>query len=1161
MPIGEEIAVTVVAHFIADHIKMQLGGRVAPIDQAIADTARAHPDIEGLETTLRNWLRQPSVVAHLQRLASGFAGPAQMPLGDLVSAMVGEETGFAMLADTEQTARAIVRTFLDSLRAAYWGLPEFGLPAIGNRLDCIVDAIGTLPALHSALKHQYDHAESAYTRAEFPVAKTLFESLLLTLETFPGDTRELRVKVRTNLARIGLQLDDKQDAILHIGEALRLDPSSPKTRTNWAVALLLQQKPSDALKYLELIEADACRILEYWSARAEALLHLGRTNEAIATIERSSPDDHPADREFTIGLFHMHAGQYGIAASHFARALDTQPDRPEFLAAHAEALLIPITNKINQSDSPRSTPSDDATLSAVIAEFDKARSGFEKSGRPKKAVKVQIAIGATLMAQGKFDLALQRLYPLSLAPDPDPELWRNLGTAYLSSGKPSEAVAPLERAVELGERLNEPQLLFAAYMVSGNANHARSFAEARSAGGITRHSLPWHLRKAEALRAMRKWTEAQKVLDDVRTVFADDPQVLLQIAEHYEATGETEKAEENYRRALECAPAGRLQARIRLTYGNFLGKERQFSKAAEVWEPIVRPDHPEELLVRYCIALYNSGQLAEILPIAANIRGQEVPEKLADIFASAHEGLNNLDEAILWLKYLGDIYGNKTDYLVRLAIDAFRRGRREEAVELLDGTRHRVNAPSELMAFAQAYASVERCEQALELALQALNAAPEDPDITAAYVTLFGSVTRSGLPDPQEKYIIAYQNTLREFSSRFPDSTHIRSIIVKPDDIAPILQMLDQTAKRGDLAIQLYREQRFPLCVFSQMLGRDVYETWLRVISDDQLQLLTAFGTSDEAMAAEAVLSASPTLVVDLVSLFTNALLGTLSILAEQATIYVEQSILDELHRLQAQRQGSDEGYMLAGKIGDQYTRYEVSADEARRIRVALDQATEFVERHAIVTGLSAQLTADDEKCAQLLGEPGIRTLLLAREKSLPVLTDDKAFGELGRQIYATTAVNTQAVLVHLVRAGSLDRLRYDRAVVKLVHAGYTHVMVDAQQIFQTMAEHAFQITPQLSSVLRSIESPKTSVESAARVTADTLKLLFIERLPAFTREAMTLYMLDLLTRYHNPGQALTELRQALAQTMGRLLVLQLREIELYIRWWERQPVVLTTIS
>jgi hypothetical protein len=294
--------------------------------------------------------------------------------------------------------------------------------------------------------------------------------------------------------------------------------------------------------------------------------------------------------------------------------------------------------------------------------------------------------------------------------------------------------------------------------------------------------------------------------------------------------------------------------------------------------------------------------------------------------------------------------------------------------------------------------------------------------------------------------------------------------------------------------------------------------------------------------------------------LFTNALLGTLSILGEQAKVYVEQSTLDELHHLQTNRQGSDQGYMVAGKVGDQYTRYDVSADEARGIRAALDQATEFVERHAIVTGLSSQLTADDQKHVQLLGEPGVRTLLLAREKSLPMLTDDKAFGELGRQLYATTGVNTQAVLAHLVGKGLLDRPRYDRAVVKRVHAEYTHVMVDAQQIYQTMAEQAFQITRQVSSVLRSIEAPTTSVESAARVTAEILKMLFIEQLPAFTREAMTFYLLDLLTRYHNLGQALAELRRALAQIMGRLLVLQQSEIELCIRRWERQPVLLNTI-
>jgi len=52
----------------------------------------------------------------------------------------------------------------------------------------------------------------------------------------------------------------------------------------------------------------------------------------------------------------MHAGHHDVAAANFARALDKQPDRPEFRLAHAKAPLIPITNRINQSDSRLCAP-------------------------------------------------------------------------------------------------------------------------------------------------------------------------------------------------------------------------------------------------------------------------------------------------------------------------------------------------------------------------------------------------------------------------------------------------------------------------------------------------------------------------------------------------------------------------------------------------------------------------------------------------------------------------------------------------------------------------------------------------------------------------------------------------------------------------------------
>jgi tetratricopeptide (TPR) repeat protein len=1176
MSLGSEIAVGVVANFISDLAKFAAGEAVDPIEKAIAITAEHYPGIEGTQMTLRRWLRMHPVQDALSKVIAGHAGPAEVPVQQLVSALVDPETGFAMLADTEQVAADIVRTFLHAVRTTCWSSPVLGLPGLANRVEhrfdrleyglattasLLVDAVGGMPTLTSALQEQYGHAEASYTQGDYPTAKALFGSLLKTLDISPGNTRELRTRVLTNLARISVQLDAPGEAVLYLAEARRLDPVSPKTRTNWGVALLLDSKPEEALRYLDTIEGESAHILEYWSARAEALVQLGRKEEAISIAQRAKVDDRPAEREHMVGVMRMHSAEYDAAAGHFARALEIDPERPEFLASHAESLLIPITAKANESELPTSGPADHSKLSEVTVELEKARRAFEKTGRVKKAGRVQLTLGVALLIKGDAEGAIQQLHPLSVAADPDPDVWRNLGSAYLLAGKAAEAIAPLERAVAISDQLNERHLLFSAYMLSGRADRALALADDRTGQQLTKDSLPWYLRSAEALCALRKWTAAHEILERARTAFGEDPAVLLQLANYYEGTGEVQAAADYYKRALECAPGGRLEAKIRFLYGGFCGSQHQYSAAIEIWKPLVRPPRLDPPLVPYCVALYNSGQLRDLSLIATTFRGSAVPEKLADIFASTYERLNSLDEAIFWLKYLGDNYGNQLNHLVHLAIAMFRRGQRQEAREVLDGTRHRITVQQDLMNYAKAYTSIEQYEVALEVGLQALKAAPDDADISADYVMLFLIATKSGNISPDDKYITAYQQTLETFQSRFPNSGHIQSIRVQPGDITPMLRVLDHAAKQLDLAVQVYNQRLLPVWAFSHLLGRDVYETWQRLVADDRLHVFSAFGTVEESGAAEALLAGSKSLVVDLVGLFTNAFLGMLDLLSQHATIYVEQATLDELHRLQAVRKVSDQGYMMAGKQGDSYVHYEVSADEAQRLRLVLDQTTEFVERCAVVTGLSTQLESTDAANVEVLGDCNVRTLLLAREKSYPLLTDDKPFAELGRQLYGTSSVNTQAFLNSLLRSGILDRPRYDDAILQLVRAGYTHTSVDAQQIFRTMSKYAFQITPEVLGILQVVEAGTTSMESATRVAAEVLKMLFIEQLPGFTREAVTFLLLETLTRNRNPQHVVSQLRSTLRHVMGILLVLQLAEIESYLKAWEQKPAMKAALS
>jgi hypothetical protein len=213
------------------------------------------------------------------------------------------------------------------------------------------------------------------------------------------------------------------------------------------------------------------------------------------------------------------------------------------------------------------------------------------------------------------------------------------------------------------------------------------------------------------------------------------------------------------------------------------------------------------------------------------------------------------------------------------------------------------------------------------------------------------------------------------------------------------------------------------------------------------------------------------------------------------------------------------------------------------------------------VTGLSTQLESTDAANVEVLGDCNVRTLLLAREKSYPLLTDDKPFAELGRQLYGTSSVNTQAFLNSLLRSGILDRPRYDDAILQLVRAGYTHTSVDAQQIFRTMSKYAFQITPEVLGILQVVEAGTTSMESATRVAAEVLKMLFIEQLPGFTREAVTFLLLETLTRNRNPQHVVSQLRSTLRHVMGILLVLQLAEIESYLKAWEQKPAMKAALS
>jgi len=128
------ISLNVLSNVLYDLLKRAKGSSgLSPVDAAIARTVASFPTIEGLKTTLDEWLVSPGVTKTLDDFTKGLSGPRELRIDVLADALI-ERTRF-FLPDGGETARQIISTFLLEVRDQYLRIPELALPMLGNRME------------------------------------------------------------------------------------------------------------------------------------------------------------------------------------------------------------------------------------------------------------------------------------------------------------------------------------------------------------------------------------------------------------------------------------------------------------------------------------------------------------------------------------------------------------------------------------------------------------------------------------------------------------------------------------------------------------------------------------------------------------------------------------------------------------------------------------------------------------------------------------------------------------------------------------------------------------------------------------------------------------------------------------------------------------------
>lgn len=687
--------------------------------------------------------------------------------------------------------------------------------------------------------------------------------------------------------------------------------------------------------------------------------------------------------------------------------------------------------------------------------------------------------------------------------------------------------------------------------MDGRADDALEFAESRATEPITAVNAKWHITKASALASRRQFSKAREVLTTVLHQNPTNAEVLLTLAELYEATGEDAEAANSYEQALKNA-TGAEETRVRYMFGGFSARLRQHGRAVELWRPLVRRDKPNTLLDTYVRVLYNSGGLTEITEIAEDLKksGEKISEMCTDVISATYQRLDDLNEANAWLEYLCDNYQNKPEYVIRLSNIKFRLGKRDEALELLDASKSRLENASDLMGYAQTYSTLGKHSEAIELGRKAVSAAQDNPDIAMGYVGIFLAAGESFEKTPEQ--ITTFKEIFSTFKEKFPTSPHLQSFPIDPDHpLDAIRDTLIRLSEQARDVLQLYRENRMPLQMFANLLSRDLYETWIQVVSDPELSLLSSAGNEDEQQEFQRALAAGTAFILEPVALFTFTYLGLLDKLLELGDLYIAQGTLDYLHEIQGQRkvmEQSQRGTM--GMVDGQFFMHEVTATELEKMNTALNTATEWSERHTKSAGLKAPFTSDDKKWSGPIGQANVSSLVIANQRGFVLVTDDKTLGDIGKQNYGIAFVNSQAVLLYLLNTGLLTQGEYDKAILKLVEAGYIFTKVEERQLFEVIVDEQFQITPRLKRVIRVLEPAAILLPSACFAVASLLRRIYLEPIPDELRNALAFYMLDTLAKNHPKIEVQRLVRAFLRQQMGTLLVLQLKTIEQVLDRW-----------
>ncbi|RMB08926.1 XrtA/PEP-CTERM system TPR-repeat protein PrsT [Eilatimonas milleporae] len=445
----------------------------------IADTDIAADAVNG-SVLLEGLTRKLALV----RFVADGADAGLSTLANSMRSSEGDVRGLSLLASMQIRSGALDAA-AETARRLLAVAPE---RALGHNLLGTVryvqgDFQASLESFDTALSRRDDYHTARRNRALARFALGDLDGAVRDLETLldavPGD-----IRAKALLGRSLFALDRAEEAVEYFREVVRARPADAEVRVDYADAL------SRAGRTL-VARDQASRAVSMASDRPELLARLG----AIM----------------------MDVGDPARGARILSRYVAYRPDDPAANELHGRALL--------------------AAGLTTGARFSFTRA-YERAGQEDRQ-RLNWYLFAADARGGRLDEALRRYPDLRIAARPDDVSQAVLGDAFLTSGRPTDAVAAYRRAEEAGER-NPELALGLSRALEATGDHQTAVRVLRDALDDMPGVRRLRLALSEIYRRQGDPQSAARQLEEILAAGLADANVSARLAEVYLDLGRKE---------------------------------------------------------------------------------------------------------------------------------------------------------------------------------------------------------------------------------------------------------------------------------------------------------------------------------------------------------------------------------------------------------------------------------------------------------------------------------------------------------------------------------------------------------------------------------------------------------------------------------------------